>query len=308
MDIFVLVTILFSLYLLLEKKKVNTSAMIATCILFVFLLVFVVFNKNDSFGLIWTLCFPLFVIPILGTRKGIFMILLFYAALTPLVYLGIGEWNHGLWDFTSFLRFFIASIAIIFAAYFFEATSVSAYQTIINIRENEQLYLQELKNLSLTDQLTELHNRRYFDEQYQLEYKKIQRNHNKLCLIMIDIDNFKTVNDKFGHQIGDQVLTEFSKLLKSRIRTTDTLSRWGGEEFIIMLPETSISNASIIAEKMRVVISEQEFTKIGKLTASFGVAEVKLEQESNEQAIINADSALYQAKRNGRNRVVVFET
>ena len=307
-DSFVLITILISLYLLLIKKKVNVSAMIASCILFLFLLVFVYLNKNNSFGLVWTLCYPLFVIPILGTRKGILMIFLFYAILTPMVYLGINEWDYGFWDFTSFLRFCIASITVVFAAYFFEITSVSAYQTIVNVRENEQLYLQELKKLSLTDQLTGLHNRRYFDEQFQLEYKKIQRNHNKLCLIMIDIDHFKLINDEYGHQIGDKVLKQFSKLLKHRLRSTDTLSRWGGEEFIIMVPETSISNAAIIAEKMRVAICKKEFELVGKLTASFGVAEVSPEAESNEQAIINVDKALYHAKRKGRNQVAVFET
>jgi len=307
MDSFVIIMALISLYLMLFKKKIDIAAMIATFILFAFLLIFVYINQNESFGLVWTLCYPLFVIPILGTRMGLFMIILFYAILLPIVYLGIGEWDYGNWDYTSFLRFLIASITTVFIAYFYESTSVSAYQALLKTREKEKSYLSELTKLSMTDQLTGLHNRRYFDEQFKLEYLKILRNSNKLCLIMIDIDYFKTINDKYGHQVGDMVLKEFSQLLISRIRTTDTLSRWGGEEFIIMLPETSISNGAIIAEKMRVAISEREFETVGKLTASLGVAEVNADIESNNEALINADNALYRAKRNGRNRVVVYE-
>jgi len=307
MDGFVIISAIISLYLLLIKKKVKIASIAATCILFVFLLLFVNINKNESFGLVWTLCYPLFVVPILGTRIGVFMIVLFYAILVPMAYLGIGEWDYGNWDYSSFLRFLIASITFAFIAYFYESTSVSAYQSLLETRKKEKTYLSELTKLSMTDQLTGLHNRRYFDEQFQLEYQKFLRSSHKFCLIMVDIDYFKSINDEYGHQVGDNVLKGFSRLLKSRLRTTDTLSRWGGEEFIIMLPETSISNGAIIAEKMRVAISENEFEIVGKLTASLGVAEVNTDVESNKEAIINVDNALYEAKRNGRNRVVVYE-
>ena len=307
MDAFVIVSSIISLYLIFVKKKIEVASVTATIILFVFLLVFIHLNKNESFGLVWTLCYPLFVVPILGTRKGLLMIALFYAILLPMSYLGIGDWDYGNWSNTSFLRFLIASITVIFIAFFYESTSVSAYQALLKTREKEKSYLHELTQLSMTDQLTGLHNRRYFDEQFHIELKKIQRNNNKLCLIMIDIDYFKPINDKHGHQIGDLILKDFSKLLKNRIRSTDTLSRWGGEEFIIMLPDTSISNAAIIAEKMRVAVAKTHFESVGHITASFGVAEVTLEPDSEKQALIHADNALYQAKRNGRNRVVVFE-
>jgi len=141
MDGLVIITALISLYLMLIKKKVKIASMVATVILFAFLLIFVNINKNESFGLVWTLCYPLFVVPILGTRLGVFMIVLFYSILLPMVYLGIGEWDYNNWNYTSFLRFLIASITVVFIAYFYESTSVSAYQTLLKTREKEKNYL-----------------------------------------------------------------------------------------------------------------------------------------------------------------------
>ncbi len=304
MDIFVTLLALYSLYLLFVKKKIDLAALISTTMLFAFLIFFTSVTKNNGFGLVWTLCFPLFVIPILGSQKGIIMTFLFYLILVPMVYLGIGEWDNGFWNRTAFLRFFVASLTVVYTAYFFESSSVAAYQTILDIRIKEKSYLNKLENLSVTDQLTGLHNRRYFDEHFKLERKKVSRYNKMLCLIMIDIDHFKLVNDKYGHQIGDEVLKEFSKLLRRNLRNTDVLSRWGGEEFIVLLPETSLSNGLLIAEKIRGVVAGHIFNKVGKITASFGISEVTSRMNSNREAIHLADQALYQAKHQGRNRVV----
>jgi len=227
LDISVILLTLFSLYLLFIKKKIEFAALVSTSVLFLFLILFSYLTKNHGFGLIWTACFPLFVIPILGTRRGLITITLFYLILTPLVYAGIGEWDNGYWDIASFIRFVMASLTIIYTVYFFETSSVEAYKTILEIRKKEKKYLKRLENLSVTDQLTELYNRRYFDDHFEIERKKVQRYNNLLCLMMIDIDHFKPINDQFGHQTGDEVLKQFSRLLQKNIRTTDILSRWG---------------------------------------------------------------------------------
>ena len=159
----------------------------------------------------------------------------------------------------------------------------------------------------MTDQLTGLHNRRYFDDHFEIEKQKVERYGNALCLIMIDIDHFKSINDQYGHPIGDKVLKEFSLLLRKNIRSSDILSRWGGEEFIILLPGTSIDNSFIIAEKIRKSIADRQFDKIGKLTASFGVSVVDASCASNREAIHRADKALYRAKKQGRNRVITYQ-
>jgi diguanylate cyclase (GGDEF)-like protein len=298
---------LISLYFLFFRKNIEFSSHFCTVMLFLFLIFFSYSTQNHSFGLIWTICFPLFVIPILGARRGMLMISLYYLLLIPMAYQGIGEWDNGYWNNISFLRFTIASITVVYTAYFFEKSSVAAYEKLLESRENEKNYLKKLESLSVTDQLTGLFNRRYFDDHFQLECKKALRYASKLCVVMIDIDHFKAVNDRFGHQVGDLVLKEFSNLLKNRTRTTDILSRWGGEEFIILLPATSVSNGGIIAEKMRAAVAETMFEKIGHMTASFGVSEVKLNETLDQESILNADKALYQSKTNGRNQVTIYE-
>ncbi len=307
MDVFVMLLSLFSLYLLFIKKTLEFAALVSTTMLFSFLIFFSFVTKNNGFGLVWTLCFSLFVIPILGTRKGLIMTGVFYLILVPMVYSGIGEWDNGFWDKSAFARFFMSSLAVVYTAYFFESSSVEAYQTILEIREKEKIYLNKLEDLSVTDQLTGLHNRRYFDDHFELEKQRVQRYGNVLCLIMIDIDHFKSINDQYGHQVGDAVLKEFSLLLRKNIRSNDILSRWGGEEFIILLPGTTLSNSLLIAEKIRKAISLRQFSKIGKMSASFGVSEVDSNSASNREAIHRADKALYQAKREGRNRVVAYQ-
>jgi diguanylate cyclase (GGDEF)-like protein len=306
-DMFIMLLSLFSLYLLFVKKKIEFAAMVSTGMLFSFLIFFSFITKNNGFGLVWTLCFSLFVIPILGTRKGLLVTGIFYLILVPMVYAGIGEWDNGFWDKSAFVRFFMASLTFVYMAYFFESSSVSAYTTILEIREKEKIYLNKLENLSVTDQLTGLHNRRYFDDHFEVERQKVKRYGNMLCLIMIDIDHFKMINDHYGHPTGDSVLKEFSLLLRKNIRSSDILSRWGGEEFIILLPATSIANSVQLAEKIRISIANHHFVEIGNLTASFGVSEVNTSSASNRVAIHHADEALYQAKREGRNKVVTYQ-
>jgi len=307
MDIMVTLLSTISLYLLFVKKKIEFAAIVSTTMLFFFLIFFSFITKNNGFGLVWTLCFSLFVIPILGTRKGMIMTGVFYLILVPLVYSGIGEWDNGFWSKAAFTRFFMASLTVVYTAYFFESSSVAAYRTILEIREKEKIYLKKLENLSVTDQLTNLHNRRYFDDHFEIEKQKVERYGVLLCLIMVDIDHFKSINDKYGHPVGDKVLKEFSLLLRNNIRGSDILSRWGGEEFIIMLPGTSIANSLLIAEKIRKSIATRQFEIIGSLTASFGVSEVNASCSTNREAIHRADKALYRAKKQGRNRVVAYQ-
>ncbi len=306
-DFVVTINVIVALYLLIEKNKLDLAASFMTGLLLLFLIGFNYVSKNNQFELIWTLTFPLFVIPIMGIKKGISIIVFYYIILIPVVYSGIGVWNHGFWDVTSFIRFLIVSIASVVTGYYFESSSMRAYNAVLRVREKEKTYLKKLENLSMTDELTGLNNRRYFDDHFRIEQEKVNRYDNSLCLIMIDIDHFKTINDEFGHTVGDNVLIEFSDLLRSQVRETDFLSRWGGEEFMLLLPEIGISKAKIIAEKLRRLISSHQFSHNKKLTASFGVAWVSPNQESKRSSIHNVDSALYQAKNEGRNRVKVFE-
>jgi len=163
-------------------------------------------------------------------------------------------------------------------------------------------YQHKLEILSQTDQLTKVNNRLYIDEILQKQYYRFVRNQESCSVILIDIDYFKSVNDTYGHVVGDLVLVEFAKILSSHIRASDVVGRWGGEEFLIILPHTTAQKAKELAEKLRKLIESFNFSKVATKTASFGVAEFKSGM-SIEQLIDKADKALYKSKENGRNQV-----
>jgi diguanylate cyclase (GGDEF)-like protein len=157
------------------------------------------------------------------------------------------------------------------------------------------------------DPLTQLYNRRAMEDFAEKEILRAQRTKTSLSIILMDIDLFKDVNDSYGHQVGDKVLQEFSLRLSASLRKYDILSRYGGEEFILLLPNTNAKTAMIIAEKLRETIAEPvfklEISPALSVTASFGVVAVQAEKINWQQLVSFADNALYHAKQNGRNQV-----
>jgi polar amino acid transport system substrate-binding protein len=164
----------------------------------------------------------------------------------------------------------------------------------------------ELERLSTTDRLTQIYNRMRLEEVFQQEILRADRYQKTFSTIMLDLDGFKVVNDSYGHPAGDRVLIGIAKSLQSNIRATDVLGRWGGEEFLIICPETELEGARLLAEQLCREIEALEFPGIGKVTASFGVAEHHPGEQENE-LVSRADNALYRAKHNGKNRVEVAE-
>lgn len=160
----------------------------------------------------------------------------------------------------------------------------------------------ELLQLSQTDKLTNIHNRLYLDKVLLQSASQSKRYKTTFSLIVIDIDLFKQVNDKFGHLIGDKLLKQFSFLLSDNIRSSDVVGRWGGEEFLIICPKTNLQEALILAEKLRDIIYQAIFINVGRKTASFGVAEFRSD-DSADDCLGRADKALYSAKNTGRNQV-----
>lgn len=165
----------------------------------------------------------------------------------------------------------------------------------------------ELEELSITDALTNAFNRRYFMEQLKREVKRASRYGPTVSLLMVDIDHFKRVNDTYGHQVGDEVLTGVARALSQNIRETDVLGRYGGEEFSIMLPSTDTPGALVLAERLRKIISQTSFEFKGRplsVSASLGVSTWNADLKDNFEELIRlADAALYRAKEQGRNRV-----
>lgn len=184
------------------------------------------------------------------------------------------------------------------AQYIGKLTSQSLYQKNQELLEKNKL----LESLAIHDFLTGLFNRRKIEELLKTEYERCVRYNTSLSLILYDIDFFKNVNDSYGHQEGDRVLKELTLLISHNIRKTDMHGRWGGEEFLVILPETPISVVQEVAEKLRKVVESHDFELPQHITISAGVTVVQTD-ETLDKVLQRLDSALYMAKKTGRNRV-----
>jgi len=183
------------------------------------------------------------------------------------------------------------------------ATLMKQYQEELNeinhiLRSKNRKY----ETMASTDSLTGLYNRYKFSELYLSAYRTMTQRHDNMSIILLDIDYFKRVNDTYGHNIGDQTLIQISHSLLKILRSIDIVCRWGGEEFIVLLPSVNLENASVVAEMLRDYIEKLEIDIVGKLTVSFGVSQV-VEGDEMQDAIDRADKALYLAKNSGRNCV-----
>jgi diguanylate cyclase (GGDEF)-like protein len=169
-------------------------------------------------------------------------------------------------------------------------------------------YNKKLTYMAQHDTLTALYNRRFFEDRIEHFYQLSKRSQDPLSLLFFDIDDFKLINDQLGHHVGDKVLKRIADISKLHIRQTDMIARWGGEEFIVGLINTNISDAEMIAQKLRVLIEEDIILQqlVDKsITASFGVTECK-EDEAIEYVMVRVDNAMYEAKRDGKNKVFVI--
>jgi diguanylate cyclase (GGDEF)-like protein len=161
------------------------------------------------------------------------------------------------------------------------------------------------RELSNMDPLTKCFNRLKFEEILSSEMKRSVRYDHFFSIILMDIDYFKNINDDFGHQKGDEVLCTISTIVQQRIRESDVFARWGGEEFILLTPETNSRGAFELAKSIRCLINNFAFPGIGSVTCSFGIAEFSA-GKSKQDLIIEADKALYLSKKKGRNRVTTI--
>jgi len=193
----------------------------------------------------------------------------------------------------------------------FKLTDVSGKEVVWGIIEDITLEkklaeeYRKAKHLSVTDSLTGLFNRQKLDNALDDEIKRATRSFSPFCVILLDLDDFKRVNDTYGHLVGDKILIEISEILRHKARETDIVGRWGGEEFMIVCPVTDGLGGKEFAEKIRVQIEQHSFPTIGKNTASVGI--VNYEQSDDVKSILErVDKALYQAKTQGKNRVVVL--
>ncbi|MDA7817146.1 diguanylate cyclase [Sulfurimonas sp.] len=201
-----------------------------------------------------------------------------------------------------------AKVVYLEQVYYFSVTASlvskeeNHYAVVLADITEQEKYKLELEKLTITDPLSGIHNRRYFQLKIDDEISRAKRYKHPLSLIILDIDHFKKVNDKYGHKVGDEVIIGYSQLIGSLLREEDSFCRIGGEEFIIILPHIDKSAAFKVAEKLRVSVEDSK--KIIPITMSFGVVEYIMGEES-ESIFHRADTALYKAKESGRNRVKI---
>ncbi|KAF0114295.1 MAG: diguanylate cyclase [Rhodospirillaceae bacterium] len=183
-----------------------------------------------------------------------------------------------------------------------QSDEIGAMADALGVFRDNAIEKARLHDLATTDTLTGIRNRLKFIQTLEAEILRHQRYGSPLSLVMMDIDHFKRINDTFGHAAGDATLKQVTAIVVQRIRVTDTFARWGGEEFILLLPGEDARAAGRVAETLRMAIADQDFSVAGRVTASFGVAEFRA---GDDEAGLcqRADEALYQAKRQGRNQV-----
>lgn len=307
------------LYLL--RKRTDMIEGISSSFLFLgyvlFTALFVFSDHNTRLETYFLLIASAFFIK--GVRIGFYWLLTVVVTVSIIHFGGVVETNYSNFAIFSFFAYLIMLLSIL---NLYEKIKIAQSENLLNLNADlEKLVIQrteelerinnelikdksELQKLSSRDTLTGLFNRFKLEEAFEYEQKQLNRYETDLSIIMMDLDNFKSVNDTYGHNVGDMFLKEIAEILINSFRDVDTVGRWGGEEFLILLPKTNLEDTKTIAEEVRRKIELYQFNEIGNRTASFGVA-THSENESLSSLLNRADKALYTAKENGRNRVEV---
>jgi diguanylate cyclase len=237
--------------------------------------------------------------------------ILFYSLVFMLFYFALPLTQHNGELITSIIvnSFSASAVGLGLALITWRTNSVNLAQKRLIEEQTEELEKKNilLKKMARTDMLTGLYNRMRFTEFVEQEIARARRTGEESCLVMLDLDHFKSVNDIFGHPNGDTILKWIAGVMKSQLRDTDILARFGGEEFTILLPGTSVEGAYNVAEKVRLAIEHCTFPgqmeKL-KLTASFGITSLTADANATFDSVYReADKALYRAKDKGRNRI-----
>ncbi len=282
-------------YYLKKSSNTHLASHIITILFFSLFLYLVYAGGIDNTGPLWISSFPLIALFLLGTRLGFIYISAFLVFSCIIFFFPFESALKADYTYVYKLRIILSFILITILTSLYEYSNNMAYNQMQNLKE-------ELEYSSSRDYLTSLYNRRGY-------YENIKNMQNvQGTVLMCDIDHFKKVNDNYGHDAGDFVLQEIAKNIKNMLREDDMAVRWGGEEFFIFLPHTSLEDGHLFAEKLRKSIKNlplnyenQEIT----VTLSIGIAEVG--QHANLEDIINdADNAMYQAKQAGRDITVGF--
>lgn len=278
------------------KNAYKISRSVVLISLLILMMYLVVTGGHKNTGPLWIYIVPPVAFFFGGLRRGVITLSLFVVCVSIILFfpneaLMIADYPH---EFKTRVMYSFMTVASLFA--FYEYSRQKSYKDIQELSSKFELQARQ-------DPLTSLPNRRGIREHLEYEYNRSVRSQRPMSVLLCDIDYFKKVNDNYGHDAGDNVLKQISDTFNRVLRKQDIVARWGGEEFLFLLPETSGSDAYILAEKIRKKIHDHEFEYDDKrlhLTVSIGISEVN-QDTSIDEAINRSDHHLYQAKELGRN-------
>jgi len=260
----------------------------------------VVIGRNEISYFLWALAPPAVFFSILGKRSGMTISLLFFVVTVILMALPESLMASEPYPLSVLGRYTTIYMILAFMLYYYESSQQLLFKHIQ--REKEKF-----EYASKRDPLTDLANRRELMGKMKEEQRRQIRLRNAFTLILGDIDDFKKLNDTYGHDAGDYILKAVAQLLKDQVRGIDCPSRWGGEEFLIMLIETDIENGKAVAERIRSKIEKENFSFHGTpipVTMTFGLSQFQGVNDTLDSCIKRADKAMYEGKRQGKNRVI----
>ena len=280
----------FLYFLISQSRFERTTLVLLSALVFVSQIVVFYLNINDPSHMVWFAVYPIIFLFLLGYPSG-----MYWASALIAAFIIVAIFVNG-------ISFLFTNGDFIFLLFIFLLYTFISSAHAWEISKRQQI----ISGIAERDPLTTMLNRRAFMPMLDNEIKRIKRNPNiqNLTVVMFDIDNFKTINDNFGHNVGDKILVELSDIITSWLRKEDTVARWGGEEFIAMFRETDLAEAEHVVEKLRDKIEKHRFDEVNHLTCSFGIAKYRKDEQRNE-LIKRADRSMIRAKQKNKNCGVV---
>lgn len=255
----------------------------------------------EQTGLFWYYLYPIAALFLMGCRKGTVIMLTLFATSLGLYYLPLPlPFARAQYDNNMLLRFFVTSLSVFMLTLIYEKSRATAYKKLIKINE-------DFSKACRTDYLTHIYNRRGGHERLKESYHRALSKRENMAILICDIDYFKQINDRYGHEFGDHVLQKVTDTIGKTLRTKDIIARWGGEEFLIILPDTEVAVCRRVAERVREAVESLNLCYCDtKLSTTISIGGKPLTTNLNlKELLAQADTNLYQAKRTGRNRVIV---
>jgi len=304
LSLFLMSLIYLMAFLSVKKNNLTLSAKISIYSLFSMMFYLVFTGGSAQTGPLWIFIVAPVSVYVLGLKQGLINLTIFLSLVCGIMFFPQDIIQHAQYTAEFKLRLILSFITMTFLSGLYEYSRMLSYQNALELSHKYQ-------RLAMSDPLTKLANRRSALAVLQQEKSRFPRNNEPLSVLLCDLDHFKIINDKHGHNCGDMVLKALSQVFIDNVRQQDCVARWGGEEFLFILPQTSAAQAAIIAEKIRASVQDHTLECLKQqinVTISIGVSQLTQDQ-SIDELINNADKCLYQAKTLGRNRVYPsFET